>query len=63
MMKQLQKFVKKSDEYFDAVIDEANNQEGYLVLDYQNRFYGDMLLNYINIKFDNIELNRRYLND
>ena len=51
---------KKSDEYFDVAMDDANNQEGYHVLDCQNRCYGDMLLNYIN-KFDNIELIRRYL--
>ena len=51
---------KKSNEYFDEAMDDANNQEGYHLLDCQNRCYGDMLLNYIN-NFDNIELIRRYL--
>lgn len=54
---------QKSDEYFELSMDDANNYEGYVALDNQNRCYGDLLLNYINNNFNNIKLIRRDLND
>lgn len=64
MMKQLMKYVKKANDYFKLSYDEANcHKEGYKLIDSHNRFYGDMLLTYINNNFKNIKLTRRIFDE
>lgn len=62
---EIDKIRETANNYFDACYDNVSCdfEEGYLLIDYLNRCYGDKLLNYINKKFDNISLIRRYLYD
>ncbi len=60
---EIEEIRKKANDYFDACLDNINQdfEKGYLVSDNLDRCYGDRLLNYINGKFKNIILTRRYL--
>lgn len=61
----INKIRDKVDGYYDLIFHDINSEfeEGYLLIDNINKRYGDFLLNYLNNKFDNIELDRRYLDE
>jgi hypothetical protein len=51
------------EEYYDLIYVDITSEydEGYLIIDEMNKRYSDFLLNYLNNKFENIKLTRRYL--
>lgn len=61
----INKIRDKVDGYYDLIFHDINSEfdEGDLLIDNINKRYGDFLLNYLNNKFDNIKLERRYLGD
>lgn len=46
--------------YEDMIFD---FEEGYLINDNLDEIYGNLILNYLNINYENIKLSRRFLND
>ena len=62
---ELRQICDNIERYYDSIYHDINSEfeEGFMVIDVLNKRYGDFLLQYLNIEFDNIILIRRYLDD